>query len=105
MHEFNDADATYKSKAEDNGDHGIKAVQPSQSGTIRLYGGAFQSPRHLGHVIMHELAHAYSRYNGFFLKNYKRGWGWDKTIALDEVFAYTWGSFVLENLYLLVLGL
>jgi hypothetical protein len=91
MHADNDADGIYKSAAEDALGGGLKAAQPGQSGTIRLYGGAFSSPRHLVHTILHELGHSYSRYHGFFLSSYKR-LGWNGAVALDEVFAYTWGS-------------
>jgi hypothetical protein len=91
MHADNDADGTYKSAAEDAVGGGLAAAQPGQAGTVRLYGGAFSSPRHLVHTILHELGHAYSRYHGIFLNSYKSR-GWNGAVAMDEVFAYSWGS-------------
>ena len=91
MNADNDADGTYKSVIEDTQGGVLAAAQPGQAGTIRLYGGAFSSPRHLVHTILHELGHAYSRYTGNFLSAYNSR-GWSGAVALDEVFAYTWGS-------------
>ncbi len=58
-----------------------------------VYRNSFQSYKYLAGTIVHELGHCYSRYTGLMAKNYSlmRN-NWTKTMALDEVFAYSFAD-------------
>jgi RHS repeat-associated protein len=79
------AQAQYTTLRERNGENYTGA----DNGLISVYRSAFSSYRETSRILIHEFGHAISRYTGFFANSYRRYNDWNKSIALDEVYAYS----------------
>ncbi|GGF10728.1 RHS repeat-associated core domain-containing protein [Flavobacterium limi] len=82
----------------------------SDDGFINIYRSAFTTYRGTAEKLVHEFGHAISRYTGFFANSFNYYKDWNKSIALDEVFAYQFQdrfgfSFYQPNSNLYLVGL
>ncbi|MRX40069.1 hypothetical protein GJU43_12350 [Flavobacterium sp. LC2016-23] len=80
----NGASAQYMTLRESNGE----TYTGSDDGFISVYRSAFTTYRETAGLLIHEFGHAISRYTGFFDNSFNNYKDWNKSIALDESYAY-----------------